>query len=635
MCGIAGMVGFSDRELLKKMCDTIKHRGPDDSGFFIDDSIGLGNRRLSIIDVAGGHQPIHNEDESVWIVFNGEIYNFQELRKGLEKKGHRFYTNTDTEVIVHAYEEFGNACVKKLRGMFAFAIWDAEDKKLLLARDRLGIKPLYYTLLGRKLMFASEIKSILQDERVKRKINKRALHYFLALRYVPGPDTMFQGIYKLQPGHSLTWKDGMINIKRYWKLRMKPSNKPERYYLKKLYEMLKESIRMRLMSEVPLGAYLSGGIDSTSVVALMSELMDEPVKTFSVGFGEERIDELPYSRLVADYFNTDHHEFIVEPTKLELLPKVVWYFDEPVADPAAIPVYLLSKLAKKYVTVVLTGEGGDELFAGYEHYMWMCNYKKYSRLIPLIFKGMVPRVVKFVPMSVYNKFWKFSSYLGNEGVRRLSEFVKLAESDMCDAYMKFVSIFDETELRRLLLQTRIHTMREMYSRYFAHAGTHNLLNTLILLETEVQLPDDLLMKNDKMGMAHSIETRVPFLDHELVEFAASLPQHLKLNGTKDKYILRKVMSKRTPEGIMDRKKHRFFVPIDTWFEGELGEVFVQLFSEESVKRLGLFDYRYITHILEGFKDSRLYYARQAFTLLSFEIWRRIFIEGMKPKKLTK
>jgi len=634
MCGIVGVRGEVNKGLLKKMNDVIRHRGPDDSGIFLDDKIGLGNRRLSIIDIKGGHQPIHNEDESIWITYNGEIYNFLELKKYLEDKGHRFYTNTDTEVIIHLYEEFGNNCVNKLRGMFAFAIWDSEKNRLFLARDRLGIKPLYYTINNGNIIFASEIKSILQYPNVKRKINLHALNYFLTLRYIPGPDTIFDDIYKLQPGHTLTWKDKKIEIKRFWQIKMMPSNMPERYYFEKLYEMLKDSIKMRLMSEVPLGTYLSGGIDSSSVVALMSEIMNEPVKTFSVGFGEERTDELKYARIVSEYFNTDHHEFIVEAKTTKFLPEIVWHFDEPIADPAAIPVFLLSKLAKKYVTVILTGEGGDELFAGYEQYNIICNTKKYARFVP---KFMISKILTSVPPKFLDYFFKYSSSLGEEGMKRASEYFKHINDDVLESYLKIISIFDEKELKELYSEkiktlTEWFALKEKYNPYFQNMNSKNLLNKLLKLETEIQLPDNFLMKDDKMTMACSIEARVPLLDHKLVELAGTMPPYLKLNGTKDKYILRKVMSKFIPI-IMKRKKQRFFVPIDTWLKGELGEITKQIFSKENIEKVGLFNYNYISHAMKNFNTSKLYYGRQIWSLLTFQIWYKIYIENEKVSSI--
>lgn len=629
MCGIAGFAGLNDKDLLGKMCDVISHRGPNDKGYFLDKDIGLGNRRLSIIDIKGGHQPIHNEDESIWITFNGEIYNFLELKKELESKGHKFYTNSDTEVIIHTYEEYGYSFVEKLRGIFAFAIWDDTKKQLLLVRDRLGVKPLYYTIFDGKILFGSEIKSILQYNGVKRKINFKALNYFLTLRYVPGPDTIFDKIHKLQPSNILIWRDNKISIKRYWSLKLEPSNYSENFYTQRLYELLKEAVRTELMSEVPLGVYLSGGIDSTVITTLMSQVSQEEIKTFSVGFGDERTDELNYARIVSENFGTSHNEFIIKPKAMKFLPEIIWHFDEPIADPAAIPVYLLSELAKKYVTVVLTGEGGDELFAGYEQYKILYNAKKYTRFIPNKF---ISKVLSVTPESLLDHFFKYSSSLGIEGKKRAIGCFDMINKDILESYLKIVSIFDDSELKKVIKSQETFPVKEKYEKYFKNVELKNILNKLLLLETEIQLPDNFLMKDDKMTMAYSIEARVPLLDHKLVEFVATIPPSLKLRGMKDKYILRKLMSKFTPV-IMKRKKQRFFVPIDTWLGGELWEVTNQILSKENIEKTGIFNYNYIKHIIDNFKTSKLFYSRQIWNLLNFEIWRRVFIEERDLKSV--
>ena len=367
MCGITGFVGLNDDALLKKMCNVIKHRGPNDWGTYTDKNIGLGIRRLSIIDIKGGHQPVHNEDRTIWIVFNGEIYNFQELRNIVEKRGHRFYTDCDTEVIVHLYEVFGEKCVDYLRGMFAFALWDSNNKRLFLARDRLGKKPLYYTYFDGKFLFGSEIKSILQCTDVKRAVNLQSMHEFLTLQYVPGPKTMFKDIWKLQPGSTLTLKKGTLKLKKYWDITVTDKNKDEVFCSKKVLELFKESVKIRMMSEVPIGSYLSGGVDSSAVTAFMSMFSDKPVNTFTVGFGHHT-DEFEYARLIAEKFKTNHKEILMEQKSFNLLPEILWHFDEPIADPAALPTYLISKETKKHATVALVGEGGDEAFAGYEKY---------------------------------------------------------------------------------------------------------------------------------------------------------------------------------------------------------------------------------------------------------------------------
>jgi len=628
LCGIAGFVGMTDKKLLSRMCNVIEHRGPDDSGVFVDYNVCLGNRRLSIIDIAGGHQPIHNEDESVWVIFNGEIYNFLNLKEQLESEGHRFYTQSDTEVIVHLYEEFGDSFVKKLRGMFAIAIFDKKNRKLILARDRVGKKPLYYALHNNVLLFASEIKSMLQYEEIERKINYEALKYFLTFRYVPGPITMFEGIKKLQPGHILIFKNGKIEISKYWDISFTQIlDEPEEHIIKKLTELIKESVRIRLISEVPLGAYLSGGTDSSTIVSMMSSFMDEPVKTFSVGFGDERFDELKYSKIVAEEFGTDHHEFIVDPSNVEVLPKIAWHFDEPIADPAAIPTYLLSELAKKYVTVVLTGEGGDEIFAGYEHYKMILNVEKYSKVVPNFFvKRVIPTAIRIAPRKFLDIFFRYSSALGDKAIERANRF--LSSSNLEDAYLSIVSIFDEQEKEQILSKEGGRQIKVDISNfireYFEKIKNANTLNKLLLFEFKVPLPDNLLMKVDKMTMASSIEARSPLLDSELVDFTSKVPASMKIRGSTEKYILRKVMEKFLPKSIVKRKKQRFFVPLDIWFEGELGEVSKQMLSNSK-----FFSQEYIQRMFSNYEKSKLYYSRQLWNLLTFELWSKIFIEPDK------
>jgi len=639
MCGIAGMVGFSDKNLLKKMCDIISHRGPDEEGYFVDTNVCLGNRRLSIIDVSGGKMPISNENESIWITFNGEIYNFKELMKVLKNKGHRFKTRSDTEVILHLYEEFGFNCVKYLRGIFAFAIWDGNKKLLFLARDRLGVKPLYYTTIGNQLIFSSEIKSIFLDERVERKVNLNALYYFLVLRYTPSYTTMFKNIFRLPPGNTLVWKNGDVKINRYWKVNMNPKYDSENYYIKKTKKMLNECVRTELVSEVPLGAFLSGGIDSSSVVALMTENMNESVKTFSVGFEDERANELNYARVVADYLGTDHREFVIETEDYKLLPEIIWHFDEPLAtDISSIPLYQLSKLAKKYVTVVLTGDGGDEVFGGYEIFKIMKYSEKFLNFIPSYIRKIGFNIgFSITPKKIQDAFFGFASSLGKKGNERCEKYFTMVGKNTEKSYLEIVGIFDEEETNDLCTnKIPKKNISESLSKYFIDKS--KIFNNLILLETEIKLPDNYLLKTDKMTMAFGIEARVPLLDYKLVELAAKFPENLKLRFLKDKYILRKIMETKLPKNIITRKKQRWFVPIDNWFESDLMDIFKELYSEKNVKKLDYFKYEYIKKMISDFKKSKLYYARQMWSLLVFELWRRIFIENdfrKKPKLFDK
>lgn len=628
MCGICGILGFEDKNLLRAMCDVVSHRGPDDFGVYIDKNICLGHRRLSIIDLEGGHQPMHNEDESVWLIGNGEIYNYKKLMTDLSTMGHKFYTTNDNETIVHLYEEYGDEFVKKLRGMFAFALWDGNKKKLVLARDRLGIKPLYYTFVGKNLLFGSEIKSLLQYEELERAVDYDAMNEFLTFRYVPGPRTMFKGIKKLLPGEILVCEKGRVETKRYWDLDFSiEAGMSESYCLEQIEKMLTKSVLMRLMSDVPLGVYLSGGRDSSMVVAFMSKLIDTPIKTFTVGFGLEKFDDNYYAKIVAERFGTEHHELLVEPETMRTLPEVIWHFDEPIADPAAIPTYLLSKFAKKYVTVVLSGEGGDELFGGYEQYKIMCVTKKYERILPPFIFSNLLNVMRIMPKRFLDIFFKYTSRLGEEGMKRFSKYV-LSLDDKAKSYLSIVSIFDEDEKERLVVEKRRSYLKAedirgfLTENYFENRRTRDLLTQLLLLETKIQLPDNFLMKVDKMTMAESIEARVPLLDYKLAEFVATAPSKLKLNGWTDKYIFRKLMDQFLPREVIKRRKARFFVPIDLWLSGELKDLASQILYDSSY-----FNPRYIDHVFRNFRDSRLYYARQLWNLLTFEIWHKIFIEN--------
>ena len=632
MCGICGIVGFNDKKLLKRMCEVVSHRGPNDKGIFIDNEIGLGNQRLSIIDILGGHQPIHNEDETIWTTYNGEIYNFNKLRKDLEKRGHHFYTSSDTEVVVHAYEEFGDSCVHEFRGMFAFAIWDSTKKRLLLARDRLGIKPLYYTSTNGIFLFGSEIKSILQYEEIVRSVNYRALYNFLTFRFVPAPDTMFRGIKKLLPGSILTIKNGKIRIQKYWSPKaIAAPTKPETYYIDRLREILRNSIQVRLMSDVPLGAYLSGGVDSSSIVGMMSSIMDTPVETFSVGFGEGGyVDELVYARKVAEYFGTNHHEFLVDESSLGILPEVVWHFDEPLADPAAIPTYLISELAKKHVTVVLTGEGADEIFAGYLQYKLIVGGQRYLKPLPRFFKNMISGIVRIAPSQLLDRFFVYSSALGEGAKDRFSKYVT-SLNNKGECYLSMISIFNKQEIEELctngfLKENQNLRIDDTINHHLETVHAGSLLHQFQLMEIETELPDDLLMKVDKMTLANSVEARVPYLDHKLVEFSFSIPESLKIRGLTEKYILRKAMSDFLPKGIGTRKKHRFFVPIDSWIENN-SETISQILSEETIRKRGYFKSEYIRRMIRRFQRSKLYFSRQIWSLLTFELWHRIFMDS--------
>lgn len=619
MCGICGF-NWNEKDLIKKMNDVIKHRGPDQSESYLDDNISLGHMRLSIIDLSEkGKQPMGNEDGSIQIVFNGEIYNYLEIKKTLLKKNHRFISNTDTEVIIHLYEEYGEKCVNYLRGMFAFAIWDSNNKKLFLARDRLGIKPLFYTNYKEKFLFASEIKSILQYKELPRKLNENALNLFLSLMYVPKEETMFKGIYELLPGHTLIFQNNKIGIRKYWNLQMNPSNKSEEFYLNSFKKLLKESIEMRLMSDVPLGAFLSGGIDSSSIVGLMSIISKEPVKTFSVGF-EEDDDELNDAKIIAEHFNTDHRELIVKPDSLDVIPQLIWHLDEPMADPVNLPTFLMSKLAKKHVTVVLSGEGGDELFGGYQRYSRIILNEKLIKSIPkVIRKNVFPSI-----LNITSRIDKFNR---NKIVRRL-EFISTLD-DKEKNFAMFSSVFNEKEKNELLtnkiLSKQFKSVEELMKPYFNNGMSY--LNQALLYDVENFLPNEILTKTDRMTMAHSLEARVPFLDHFIAEFSGIVPTSLKIKNGVEKYIIRKSLSELLPNHTIKKKKQGFAVPLHSWFGKELRDVTFNFLSESNIHK-EYFKYKYIKNILNKKEiTKRGPRFNQIWSLLCFEIWYRMYIDN--------
>jgi asparagine synthase (glutamine-hydrolysing) len=619
MCGIVGTFdpegNIPPVEIIKQMTQIIYHRGPDDEGMFIGPGVGLGMRRLSIIDVAGGNQPIFNEDGSLVIVFNGEIYNFQALRKQLEPK-HQFTTHSDTEVVLHLYEEYGVEALDLLRGMSAFAIWDVNQQRLFIARDRLGIKPLYYTLLEGRLLFASEIKSILQCPEVPRVVNLKALNVYLSLQYVPAPDTMFQGIYKLPPGHYLTMSSQGMEIHPYWQLPniVECTTRSEEDLANELVDRLQESVRLRLISDVPLGAFLSGGIDSSTIVALMGRMMDHPVQTFSVGFeADEAYNETHYARYVSRILGTEHHELIVDASAAGLLPRLVWHFDEPLADRAALPTYLVSRLARRYVKVALTGEGGDELFAGYRRYLAL-RLAQWYRRVPLPIRQGLGRVVRLV---------------GN-GTLWASRYRRLAAPDPFDVYIGQQSNFSPKAKQALLspdLQATLDVDSPFHGRGAISDG--DWLASLLQKDTTTWLPDDLLMKADKMSMAASLEARVPFLDHKLVEFvSATIPSNLRLRRLTTKYILKRAAQELLPQDIIRRRKQGFDVPLAQWVWENKEFVQDLLLSPTALSR-GYFNSTFIrTRVSQALTslDLSAEVGGQLWNLLCLELWHRLYID---------
>lgn len=615
MCGISGFVGRFDQDLLSRMSGVMAHRGPDDAGIYFKENTGLAHRRLSIIDLAGGHQPISNEDDTVWIIFNGEVYNFMSLRKKYLNT-HKFKTRSDTEVILHMYEEFGEGLVNYLRGMFAFAIWDENKQKLLVVRDRFGIKPLYYAETEKGLLFASEMKAILETGAVDREVDKQALNSYLTFRYVPGSRTMIAGIKKLEPGHLCTFQENKLTISQYWDLDFnKEENRSEAYYADKLTDLLKESIDIRLISEVPLGAYLSGGLDSSFMIGLMSQLVDQPVKTFTAGFQGGWHDESPYAAIIAEKFKTDHHPLKTDADAVAILEKVIWHLDEPLADAATIPTYLLSQLTRKYVTVVLSGEGSDELLAGYDKYKMML-YRQ--NMAPFLFTPLFSALGHLFSANI--KFQRGFEFLGSK-------------ENLAQTFLGMSAVFTTAEKKRLLGPE----LRELngYEDEAAILATKcldpeekggDLLDRLMYLDVKTWLPNDVLLKNDKMTMAHSLEARVPFLDHKFAEFLMTIPSRLKLKRFSEKHILRRAMQGLVPNEIIKRKKHGFTVPIAEWMQNGLKGYVAELINEKSISKSGHWDYAYLKNLMRQDLNNA-FYRRQFWAIVTFEIWHRIFIQN--------
>ncbi|MCJ7816571.1 MAG: asparagine synthase (glutamine-hydrolyzing) [Candidatus Aenigmarchaeota archaeon] len=638
MCGICGF-NWEDKGLIKKCTDTLSHRGPDDKGYYTDELVSLGHRRLSIIDLSEkGRQPMPNEDETVWIVFNGEIYNYKALAKILEEKGHRFFSNTDTEVIIHAYEEWGKDCLKLFNGMFAFCIYDRNKNLFFIARDRIGIKPLYYTFYNGNFVFASEMKAILKAEIFKPQINFDSLNKFLMLRYIPGNESIFRYIRKLLPSHYMIFdlKSRHLSSKRYWNLKEYIVKKREKEYIKELKNLLMESVSLRLVSDVPLGAYLSGGIDSAVVVGAMRKLNpDGEIRTFSVGFEQgDKFNELDHAKYVSDFFETNHKEFIIGADAAKLLPSIIWHLDEPIADPAIVPTFLLSKHAKKYVTVVLTGDGGDEMFAGYDQYKFL-DFGNRIRRLPL--KEKIPRLAKLLPATYLDRIYKYSSSTGDRIFDRAGKFLKSIDNNNAGAYLEVLSIFDEAERLRILDGKAIEKIGdfncyEKFNREFFNKN-FSFLNKILYFDINNVLPEDFLMKVDKMTMANAVEGRVPLLDFRIAEFSFSLPPQLKLHNFTTKYILKKTAREFIPARILKRKKQTFHMPIDVWLEKDLKPILESLLSKDDIKNQGYFNNNEIEKIFKNYRSSPLFYGRQLWSLLNFEIWHKIFIEEENVKKI--
>jgi asparagine synthase (glutamine-hydrolysing) len=625
MCGICGKLNFDpsakvSRGLLESMADTIAHRGPDDEGYYASGPVGFGFRRLSIIDLSSGHQPLSNEDETVWVVFNGEIYNYLELRQELQQKGHRFKTKTDTEVIVHLYEEFGAGCVEKLRGMFAFAVWDERGKTLLLARDRVGIKPLYYSVRKNALIFASEIKAILADPEVEAEIRPEMIDEFLTFYYMPGSDTLFRGIKKLDAGCLMIVKDGAVKIQKYWDLDFTTRHRPLKDAMAELESLLEESVRMHMISDVPVGFLLSGGVDSTAVLGLAAGKTSHALSSYTLGFDAKGItDERPYARLAARTYGSEHHELTITSRQFqEFLPKYVWHMEEPVCEPPAIALYFVSRMAKDYVKVLLSGEGGDEAFGGYQNYrslLWLERAKSvFGPLNGMISGGLsqLNRVLGSAKIGRYAPLLKvpFEKY-----------YYSRTSSPFCVFKSQGASLYSSGFRQSL----EANGAPDPLQQYFDASAKFDRVNRMLYMDTKTWLTDDLLLKADKITMANSIELRVPLLDHKLLEFAASLPGNYKVHGLTTKYIAKKVLSRKVPKEILQRRKVGFPVPYAAWMRTDLKDWLVDLvLSREAVGR-GYFDKKGIEGLLSEHARSGKY-SKELFSLAVLELWHREFLK---------
>ena len=650
MCGICGEIDFHRGQVqpdsIGRMCHVLAHRGPDDEGMVFTKGeesvalqrgtklpseearfeVGFGHRRLAIIDLSGAaHQPMCNEDGSLWIVFNGEIYNFQDLRIELENKGHVFKSRSDTEVILHAYEAWDVECLNRFRGMFSFALWDSKQQRLFAARDRLGKKPLVYFHQNGRFLFASESKAILEAPGIERRVDPVALHHYLTYQYIPSPYTIFEGVKKLPPGHYLLYdRMGHLRIERYWKLNFpshtEGSNSASEW-CERLRTALEESIRLRLISDVPIGVFLSGGIDSSLIVGVMARWIGHPVETFSIGFEEKDFDELSYARYVSHYFGSDHHEFVVKPDAIGILPRLVWHYNEPFADSSAIPTYYVAKMTKDYVKVVLTGDAGDENFAGYRRYLRSQRAAQFAALPETLRK-------KFLPLSLRGLAtfgWR------KEKLHRLADYVEALSGDQGKDYAEQIKIFNSSEKKEIYSEGFFESVETINPlnfllEKFDEVHTADRLEKLLYVDIMSYLPEDLLVKMDIATMAHSVEARVPFLDHQFMELVASIPSRLKLKGSGTKFILKKAFPDVLPEPILRRKKMGFAVPVSRWFRKELKEYAWDILLDRRTMNRGYFRKEGIERLLQEHLARQYDHSAKLWALLVLEIWFRVFID---------
>lgn len=617
MCGICGF-NWSDKVLIKRMTDRLIHRGPDSEGFFVSPDISLGNRRLKIIDLSkNGDQPIYNEDRTICVVHNGEVYNFPELRKELEYKGHKFYSNTDTEVIVHMYEEYGIKCVNRFIGMYAFAIWDGREKTLFIVRDRIGIKPLYYYYDGRNFIFGSEIKSILEHPSVIRKVNYQSLYYYLGYEFVPGPLTMFENIYKLQPGCYLVYKDGDVDIHRYWDLEFNTNKKGESYYIEGIVDCLDRAIKRWIISDVPVGVFLSGGLDSTTVLSFMRRYITGPLKAFSIGYPDKSFSEFEYATYAARYFDVEQHILVIDKITHEDIEKSIWHLDEPMTDLSTIPFYLICKKAREDVIVAMSGEGGDEVFVGYDRFKASKFYNMYYKNIPRFFRSRINKIVDRFPDQEQKK-----GFINI--VKRFVDGTKLPEEGLHMRWQYFSnpvqdSLLYKEDFKKMVDMEGFKPIKDLIQ----NCNSMDRLDKEIYIDTRFTMPDSVLMKVDKMSMAVSLEVRVPFLDHEVIEFSASIPSDLKLKGFTTKAIFRKAMKNYLPPKILYRGKQGYSIPAKNWLRNELREYMIDLLNSSSIVKECL-NLSYVNTLIHQHLSKTHNHNHILWALINLAIWHNKF-----------
>lgn len=637
MCGICGYAGFEDDNLVEAMSAAISHRGPDDTGIFRDGDLALGHRRLSVIDIAGGHQPVHSRDGRYALVYNGEVYNYRELRKELEADGETFETSSDTEVLLHLLQRYGADALSRLNGMFAFALWDKQSRKLMLARDRVGIKPLYFMQHEKRLLFASETKAILRYRARELTVNATGVFDYLALRYVPGHTTLFNEIHRLPAGHFATWQDGRFEVKRYWSPKTHaPAFKGSTEDMYQAFKaQLLASVKRRLVADVPVGAYLSGGVDSSTIVALMAQLgSGDRVKTFSVGFDYEH-DELTQAAETARQLGCDHQEIACRAEDISLLPDVVSHADEPLGDAIAIPMYQLAREAKKKVTVVLTGEGGDEILGGYLFHKVLALGEVYRRVVPgPVRRKLIAPLIAAAPTQLLNTVFQYPAYLGERGKQKAVDYLSLLEPEQLDpAYRHLMSLFDARETHQLFTPAFLEQLEGAGAldpmRRISRVNVREpYFQRMLDLSYDHWLPDNMLLRTDKMSMAHAIEARVPFLDHELIEFCNTLPDHVKMRGLEGKWILRRLAKDLKLPAVAKRRKMPFYVPIEKYFEQPaFQQMFGDYLSDEAIRRRGIFRPEFIDTLRKQMHAKEFVLVKQIYAVLTLEIWFRTFVDG--------